>query len=431
MANIHSNSRRKFLKSATFAACIPFSKGYFTNSKYFLPLTITDKKAEMNIDKSIIGQYGNWASSLVAEPPALSFRNGNWKNISAWKDKAITKTKELIAVPDLGTAPKYLIDKEYEFDGLLIQEVSWQLGYGRPTKAVILKPIGISKPLPAILGLHDHAGMKYFGYRKIVQTSEEQHPIIEAHQISDYGGKAWANEIAKRGYVVMVHDTFTFGSRRVHYEDVEGITWGPLNTKGKSDENPEKEENISNYNEWASEHEHVMSKSLFCAGTTWPGVFLAEDQVALDILASLKEVDSERIGCCGLSGGGLRTVYLGGLDPRIKCAICVGFMSTWNDFLLYKAYTHTWMTYTPLLPKYLNFPEILGLRVPLPTMVLNNNQDPLYTLPEMKKADRILKEVFEKANASDKYQAHFYDGEHKFDVTMQADAFEWFEKWLS
>jgi hypothetical protein len=43
-------------------------------------------------------------------------------------------------------------------------------------------------------------------------------------------------------------------------------------------QNPEKQEHIDAYNQWASEHEHILSKSLFCGGTTWPGVFLAEDQ---------------------------------------------------------------------------------------------------------------------------------------------------------
>ena len=105
-------------------------------------------------------------------------------------------------------------------------------------------------------------------------------------------------------------------------------------------------------------------------------------------------------------------------------------MSTWNDFLLNKSYTHTWMTYAPLLPKYLDFPEILGLRVPLPTMTLNNNDDDLYTLPEMKKASSILQEVFVKANATDRYEGRFYPGEHKFDKQMQLDAFAWFDRWL-
>ena len=118
------------------------------------------------------------------------------------------------------------------------------------------------------------------------------------------------------------------------------------------------------------------------------------------------------------------------MDYRIKCAVSVGFMSTWKDFLLNKSYTHTWMTYIPLLPRFLDFPEVLGLRVPLPTMVMNDNEDQLYTLPEMTRAHEILQEVYLKAGAKDRYQGRFYPGEHKFDGQMQQEAFDWFDRWL-
>lgn len=60
----------------------------------------------------------------------------------------------------------------------------------------------------------------------------------------------------------------------------------------------------------------------------------------------------------------MRTVFMGGLDERIKCAVCVGFITTLKDFLLNKSFTHTLMTYVPLLPNELDFPELLGFRVP-------------------------------------------------------------------
>jgi predicted esterase len=88
------------------------------------------------------------------------------------------------------------------------------------------------------------------------------------------------------------------------------------------------------------------------------------------------------------------------------------------------------MTYVPRLPEALDFPEILGLRVPLPTLVLNDSEDQLYTLPEMQKADKILEEVFDKAGAKEKYKASFYPGPHKFDKAMQKEAFDWWDKWL-
>ena len=95
-----------------------------------------------------------------------------------------------------------------------------------------------------------------------------------------------------------------------------------------------------------------------------------------------------------------------------------------------KSFTHTWMLYVPMLPKELDFPEILGLRVPLPTLVLNDSDDFLYTLPEMNRADKILGEVYQKAGVANRYKCSFYPGPHKFDAKMQAEAFDWFEKWL-
>jgi dienelactone hydrolase len=201
-------------------------------------------------------------------------------------------------------------------------------------------------------------------------------------------------------------------------------------SNGLNDQDPENPEHIKTYNEWAGHHEHIMAKSLFSAGTTWPGVFFAEDQKSLDVLCARKDVDVNRIGCSGLSGGGLRTVFMGGLDPRIKCAIPVGFMTTWDDFALNKSFTHTWMTYVPILPKELDFPEILALRTPSATLVLNDSEDTLYTLPEMQKADHIIREVYDKAKANEKYKCSFYPGPHKFDAKMQAEAFAWFDRWL-
>ncbi len=389
------------------------------------------KKAVSLEDKqSIIGFYGPWAASLVDDPALLSFRREEWSELEEWRKLARGKMLELTAPPETGAVPQVTIHKKYQYEGLDIEEMSWQLPYGRPTRAILLKPQGASGPLPAILGLHDHGGNKYLGKRKITRVSDQTPDFILEHQEQSYEGLAWANEIARRGYVVLVHDAFTFGSRRVMYSDVTGIEWGPCNVEGKSDANPEDPENIEAYNRWASEHEHIMSKSLFCGGTTWPGVFLAEDMRAVDVLSARQDVDPDRIGCGGLSGGGLRTVYLGGGDPRIKCAVCAGFMSTWNDFLLNKAYTHTWMTYAPLLPRHMDFPEILGLRVPLPTLILNNSGDELYTMPEMIRASEILEEVYEKAGAGDRYKCSFYPGPHKMDARMQEEAFNWYDRWL-
>ncbi|MEX2233547.1 MAG: hypothetical protein WD824_15395 [Cyclobacteriaceae bacterium] len=387
-----------------------------TETKKFLPEENT----------SLIGPYGEWASSLINKDlPSMSFRRKEWAKLETWKKAAKKTLMDRLAIPDIGGMPEVTVKKQYTYDGLHIEELTWQLPYGAPTQAILLKPQGATGPLPGILAFHDHGGNKYFGTRKITRTSDDQHPLMKYHQEHYYENAAWANEVAKRGYVVLVSDAFPFASRRVLLKDV------PEHLRnGLTDEDPENPVNIEAYNDWAGEHEHIMAKSLFSAGTTWPAVFFAEDRKALDILCARKDVDANRIGCGGLSGGGMRTVFMGGLEPRIKCAVCVGFMTTWKDFIMNKSFTHTWMTYVPVLPNEMDFPEILGLRAPLATLVLNDEQDQLYTLPEMKRADTILREVYKKAKAEDHYACSYYPGPHKFDANMQDEAFAWFDRWL-
>jgi len=379
------------------------------------------------VSATTIGAYGPWAAKLLgAEAGSLSYRRSEFDDIDAWRKIARGRLTACLAAPDLPHHPTAEVVDRWTFDGLDVEHLRWQLGYGPDTEAYFLKPAGESGPLPGVLALHDHGGNKYFGKRKIVRVREESHPLMTEHQASYYGGAAWANEIARRGYGVLVPDAFPFASRRVRVEEVVDRI-----RDGLTDDDPEHPDRIASYNAWAAGHESVMAKSLFCAGTTWPGVFLAEDQQALDVLCARDDVDETRVGCGGLSGGGMRTVFLGGADERIRCAVCVGMMSTWRDFLLHKSYTHTWMVYVPLLPRDLDYPEILGLRVPLPTLVQNDEEDQLFTLEEMKRADQILFEVYDKAGATDRYRCTYYPGPHKFDRSMQAEAFDWFDRWLA
>ncbi len=376
--------------------------------------------------ENMLGAYGQWAESLVEDPPRLSFRRANWKSVTEWQTAARQRYWDALLQPVRAPAPRATVQHHLEYDGLSIEHLQWQLPYGPPTEALVLKPAGSEgKRLPAVIGLHDHGGNKYFGLRKITRISQDVHPLIVKHQAIYYEGVAWANELAKRGYVVLVHDAFLFGSRRVRLADLPAV----LNHNLK-EVDPESEEEIQRYNQIADEHEHIASKSLFSAGTTWPGVFIGEDQRALDYLLSREDVDPARVGCCGLSGGGLRTVYLTGADPRIRCSCCVGMMTTWRDYLLNRCFTHTWMVYIPGMPRDLDYPEILGLNLPNPVLVLNNREDQLFTLPEMERADHILAAVYQKAKLADRYRASFYPGHHKFDRAMQREAFEWFDRWL-
>ncbi len=202
-----SLDRREFLASTAALGALPFVSNAMGET-----VLAQDSIPGTHHGRSIIGLYGRWAAGLVPDPPRLSFRNEQWKDVDAWREKARDKAQECIASPDIGGTPQVTLDRKYEYDGLVIEELHWQLPCGRPTRAILLRPQEAKGPLPGILGLHDHGGQKYFGKRKITRTSDSPHPDIVLHQQDDYGGRAWANEIAKRGYVVLVHDAFVPGS---------------------------------------------------------------------------------------------------------------------------------------------------------------------------------------------------------------------------
>lgn len=377
------------------------------------------------MDTTLIGEYGHWAVGLLERGlPRLSFRREEFTDAEPWRAKARQCLLERLAAPKVATPAEVEVVEALEYEGLDVELLRWQLAYGPATEAVLLKPAGEKGPLPGVLALHCHSGKKYFGKRKIARWGR-QHPLMAQLQEHQYGGRAWANELARRGYVVLAHDAFAFGSRRVRPSDCTDHVRGALADPADDDHQA-----IAAYDQWAAQHENIMAKCLFCAGTTWPGVFWSEDRTALDILARRDDVDAARLGCGGLSGGGLRTCLLGGLDDRIAVAVCAGFMTTWRDFLLRKVHTHTWMTYVPLLPNELDFPEILGLRAPAPTLVLHTTEDPLFTLECVRGCEEILQAVYRKAGAEERLRFSYYPGHHQFDAQMQEEAFTWFDRWL-
>jgi dienelactone hydrolase len=398
----------------------------------------------MDRGKNMLGPYGDWAAGLLGRAPGeLSLRAGRCADLAAWRSRARAALAALLLSPPPIPPEEARVTGSLEHEGVTIEEVSWQLPYGPRTEAYFLKPRGARGPLPGLLALHDHGGVKHFGRRKIVRLPR-MHPLMESHQADYYGGLGWANEAARRGFAVLVHDTFPFGSRKIPAAALPGVVvermmQPPLEARELTPEDlaaevdasrfdvpaAETADRVSAYNAFAVQHESVAAKSLFCAGLTWPGVTLADDQAALTYLASRPEVDPGRLACGGLSGGGMRTCFLAGMDSRIRAAFCAGFMTTWRDFLLNVSHTHTWMVYVPGLPRLLDFPEVLGLMAPAPAMVLATTEDPLYTRSETERAAGILSEVYRAARAPEAFRFSMHAGPHKLDRPMQEEALGW------
>jgi len=173
-----------------------------------------------------------------------------------------------------------------------------------------------------------------------------------------------------------------------------------------------------------------MAKTMFAAGATWPGILFQGDRASVDYLVTRPEVDPSRIGCIGLSIGGYRSAHLFALDPRIKCAVVAGWMTTYSALLYDHIHSHTWMVYVPRQHSFLDLPDVVTLNAPNPLMVINCLNDSLFTLEGMQAAEKKIAGVYGKMGAADRFTCNYYDEPHSLKIPAQDDAIAWFQKWL-
>jgi hypothetical protein len=65
-----------------------------------------------------------------------------------------------------------------------------------------------------VLALHGHDGLKFFGKEKVADGPDGAPASVRALRENLYEGVAFANELARRGFSVLVYDVFLWGSRR-------------------------------------------------------------------------------------------------------------------------------------------------------------------------------------------------------------------------
>ena len=314
------------------------------------------------------------------------------------------------------------VEVQWEKDGLAGQEVSWSVGYGPRTHAFVLKPAGENGPLPGMVALHDHSDFKYYGKEKIADGPQGPLPVLDNLRQDMYGDRAYANALARQGFVVLVHDVFLWGSRRFPYDTMLEMM-GPT-TSAILEADFDSMDEIERYNLASNFHEHWVSKYCAVLGTSLAGIVSFEDRLALNYLMTRADVDLERIGCIGLSGGGNRAALLTATHNGIRAAAIVGLMTTYPALLDHNM-SHTWMLFPFGWARHGDWPDIAACRAPLPLLVQYDLQDHLFTEEGMRDAHARLQSHYASAGKPEAYTGQFYPGPHKFDLEMQAAAFDW------
>jgi dienelactone hydrolase len=369
---------------------------------------LTANAAQRRLDRpNPIAGYEDWPAAVRSAEPYIG------------ADSATTALGGVLGLRQSGPRPTVHDEGSRRLDGIQIRRLRWSVGYGPDTTAWLLSPIGVRHGLPGVLGLHCHGGVRSVGAEQLVDLGDDSHPHAVWLRAAYYSGRAPANDLARRGYVVLVHDTFSWGSRRFDLSyptprlaaliAAQNALWQQQGVCPSEDER---------FDFVSGLHEDTVAKAAGALGQTFAGAVLADDLVAFEALATSTGVDAARLGTFGFSGGGGRSLLLAALDHRVAACVVSCMMATFASLVPLELDTHSSLLHVPGLWSLSDWPDLTTMgRARF--LIQYRIDDELFPRAGMEQAHDHLKSLHE---GNDRYRGSFSAGDHAFDTAMQEEA---------
>jgi dienelactone hydrolase len=291
-----------------------------------------------------------------------------------------------------------------EFEKFVRKLVQYEIS-DDTVEAYILIPKGIKSKVPGILAIHQDGAHRPYEYGKGEPAG------VKGDTSLFYG-----LELCLRGFVVICPDRFGFESRmltRTRY-------WKDFSTFPVSLEyNGEKIDLTEDL------YKGAKSSQLLTEGRTMLGMTLTELMYAIDILCSLNEVDTSKIGVIGHSAGGFLSSILMYVDDRIDvgCSSCGSLLISdiYNDTYLRPMNGFCGLLTVPGLKKWGDFDDVIEGIYPRAFLELSADID------RSKVFEKAMKKQIE-GEVKRKIDQKFYNlGKHTFSKSMREEAYTMLE----
>ena len=287
------------------------------------------------------------------------------------------------------TSMEVEVRKVVERPDFVVEAILYQSSPGLYVTGNLYRPKDVTEPLPAILYVCGHAGVERDGVIYGCKAHYQHHA-------------AW---YAANGYVCFIVDTLQLG-------EVPGLHHGTYR-EGR----------------W-----WWQGRGYTPAGVeVWNGIR------AIDYLAERPEVDPDRIGVTGRSGGGAMSWYLGAVDDRLAAVIPVAGITDLRDHVLprapddphprgvieghcdcmYFVNTYRW-----------DFDTLAALVAPKPLLVENTDADPIFPLDGVHRIYDRLETVYEWYDAEDRLGLVIGEGGHVDSEEIRHPSFAFMNTWL-
>lgn len=259
--------------------------------------------------------------------------------------------------------------------GFTVEKLHFQSRPGLYVTANLYRPEKTDQKMPAVLYVCGHGRVKENG-------------ISYGNKVHYHHHGSW---FARNGYVCLTIDTLQLG-------EIEGIHHGTYREKMWW---------------WLNR------------GYTPAGVEALNCIRSIDLLQSLPEVDADRIGVTGRSGGGAYSWWIAALDERIKCAVPVAGITDLENHVvdgcveghcdcMFMVNTYKW-----------DYPMLAALVAPRPLLISNTDRDRIFPLNGVYRTYEKVKKIYALYGKSENVALHITSGPHSDTQELRVHAFRW------
>lgn len=316
---------------------------------------------------------------------------GGLESLDQWKDRQQRIKSTLLEV--VGRFPEKTplhakITGTVEKDGYRIEHIVYESRPRFYVTASLYVPSSLKRRnrAPAIIYCSGHSEN---GYRSKVY----QHVIVN---------------LVRKGFIVFAFDPVGQGERLQYFDAEKGQSrvGGPT-----------------------SEHAYPGSQA-FVAGTCQANYMIWDGIRAVDYLLTRKEVDPDRIGITGRSGGGTQSAYIAAVDERIKAAAPECYITSFERLLQSIGPQDAEQNFTQGISRGLDHADLLEVRAPKPTLMITTTRD-MFSIQGARETAAEVARIFEAYGANEQFSMVEDDAPHASTKKNREAMYAFFRKHLN
>ncbi len=269
-----------------------------------------------------------------------------------------------------------------ERDTYRIENVIFDSRPGLPVTANLYIPKGIDQPMPAVVGTCGHSS---------------NGKAAEAYQ-------SFAQGLARLGHVCLIYDPIGQGER-LQYPD----------------ENLKSEVGVGVREHLYAGNQQFLVGEFFGNWRAWDGIR------ALDYLLTRPEVDRQRVGVTGNSGGGTMTTWLCGLEDRWAMAAPSCFVTTFRRNLENELPQDTEQCPPDVFPLGLDHSDFLAAMAPKPVIILAKERD-YFDVRGSEETYQRLRKLYRLLGAEDNVALFVGPTGHGYSEENREAMYSWFHR---